>query len=87
LQHACLVLRHELMTWYGRRHREHPHEQLTRLSAFSLKTVGEPGRRKLKAKGAKTYGLRLFLGCLCSVPSPPSILANPGGRDGRRRHG
>jgi hypothetical protein len=62
LQIACLVFRHELMTWYGRRHREHPHEQLTRLSDFSLKTVGEPRKRKLKAKGSDTYGLFLFLG-------------------------
>ena len=62
LQTACLVFRHELMTWYGRRQRERPHEQLTRLSDFSLKTVGEPAKRKLKTKGAETYGLLLFLG-------------------------
>ena len=49
------------MTWYSARQKLYPTESLTRVSDLTRKMVGTATDRKLKTKGAETYGVLLFL--------------------------
>lgn len=48
---AILVLRRQLMAWYGSRRRSRPDETLTTVSDLTVKMVGEKSDPKLKVKG------------------------------------
>ena len=50
-----------LSDWYSARKRSHPEEVLTHISDVTRKMVGDPSDRRLKTKGAETWGLLLFL--------------------------
>lgn len=60
-QVAVLCLRAELFAWYKTFSVQHPTEILTRLADLTPKMLGTPDRRKLKTKGAETYGVLCFL--------------------------
>jgi hypothetical protein len=57
---AVLVLRAALMRFYKQRHRDHPTEQLTQLSDLTPKMLGSRVAKRLKTKGAETWGFALF---------------------------
>jgi hypothetical protein len=58
---AVLVIRGKLMDWYKARKNLFPSEGITRLSDLTRKMLGSANDRKLKTKGAETWGLLLFL--------------------------
>ena len=60
LASAVLVLRAALMRFYKQRHRDHPTEQLTQLSDLTPKMLGSRVAKRLKTKGAETWGFALF---------------------------
>ena len=53
-----------ITAWYARRHRQFPNERLKRVTELNQKLFGSNEERKMKTKGAETYGLLRFL---CSV--------------------
>ena len=55
------ILKHELFGWYAARRRMHPTERLTRLGNITPKMLGSISDRKLKTKGAETWGVLLFI--------------------------
>ena len=54
---AVMLFREELFAWYRSFH----HEQLTRVTDVTTGMLGKPSKRKLKTKGAETYGVLVFL--------------------------
>lgn len=58
---AVECFKHELHLWYKARRRSHPDEVLTQVSDVTMKMVGSPTDRKLKTKGAETYGILLYV--------------------------
>ena len=58
---AVTACRHQLDTWYKARQQQRPDEHLTRINNFTKKVVGDPDAKKLKTKGAETWGFLLFL--------------------------
>ena len=58
---SVLAIRKDLKAWYTRRHRDNPHEKLTRVTKFRRGTIGDPTERQLRTKGAETWGVLLFL--------------------------
>ena len=62
LEAAAMCFGHELAAWYKARSKERPTEKLTRITTHSfLKLIGSPSDRRLRTKGAETWGLLLFL--------------------------
>ena len=59
-EHGVMMLRVELMSFYKSYHKDHPMEDLTRLSNLSMKMLGTPSQPKLKTKGMETWGILLF---------------------------
>ena len=57
---SVLVLRSSLMRFYPV-HEKNCQETLTRVADLTVKMLGEPSDRKLKTKGAETWGIALFL--------------------------
>ena len=62
---ALLRCRAELHAFYAERHQEYPAEGLTRMSDLTVAMVGSRGQPKLKAKGAETWGLCVFIWASC----------------------
>lgn len=60
-QIASLTIRAELREWYRDRQRRFPDENLTRITTFSRKKLGDPSRRKLRTKAAETWGFLLYI--------------------------
>ena len=58
---AVLRLRIDLNKWYKDRAQSNPHETLTRCTDISFKMVGDHAHKKLKTKGAETWGILLFV--------------------------
>jgi hypothetical protein len=61
IESAVIAIRMELVAWYKRRARNHPAELLTRVAKFRRKTIGDRSDKKLRTKGAETWGFMLFL--------------------------
>lgn len=61
LQMNCMRFRADLFDWYRARQRAHPAENLTRLEDITPGMVGSNNAPLLKAKGAETKGLLLFV--------------------------
>ena len=61
LENGAMVIRVELKGWYSRRHRARPEENITRISKFRRKLLGDPSDKKLRTKGAETWGFLLYL--------------------------
>ena len=57
---AVLALRASLLHFYKLRRQEHPSEELTHLADLKAKLVGARASKKLKTKGAETWGFALF---------------------------
>lgn len=58
---SALVITSQLRGFYRKRHEQNPAEMLTRVSSFGQKTIGAWHDRKLRTKGAETWGVLLFL--------------------------
>lgn len=58
---AVLVFRNALSNWYNAKAHESPPIFFTRISDVTRKMVGDPSDKKLKTKGAETWGLLCFL--------------------------
>ncbi len=58
---AIMVLRNSLVAWYKTFHRTHPNETLTEITDLTRKMTGTRADKKLKTKGAETWGIVLFL--------------------------
>ena len=54
-------MRQALTGFYKQRHREYPHEELTRVHDLTPKMFGTREKPKLKLSGAETWGFLLFL--------------------------
>ena len=63
LEEGCELLRAGLLTWYSRQ----PARSFTQFQEFSLKMIGTPHARCLKAKAAELKGLLFYFECLLSV--------------------
>ena len=57
---AVLVMRAALMRFYKERRRAHPTEELTHLADLTPKMLGTRSAKRLKTKGAETWGFALF---------------------------
>lgn len=58
---ACAMIRHELRQFYVQRHQANPHEGLTRVGKFKRRHLMSPEDKKLRTKGAQTWGVMLWL--------------------------
>ena len=58
---SVLVLRDRLMRFYVTHHSDRPTDQITRVADFTVKMMGSKKKKKLKTKGAETWGMALFL--------------------------
>ena len=58
---AVLVLRSSLMSWYVRCAADNINADLTRVADLTTKMLGSANDKKLKTKGAETWGVALFL--------------------------
>lgn len=54
---AVLVFRNALSNWYNAKAHESPPKVFTRISDVTRKMVGDPSDKKMKTKGAETWGL------------------------------
>ena len=61
LELSCLAIKHELKNFYKRHRTNRPLDNLTHISTFSKKLLGDTADQKLKTKGAETWGMFLYL--------------------------
>ena len=78
--HARLVcFRSELFRWYGKYREENPGKApLTELSGLTPKMIGASEDRKLKTKGAETWGVGLF--CIHALEKHAHAVGDTGAR-------
>ena len=60
IENSCLLIRHQLKAFYREYKAANPRESLSRVT-FSRKKIGSNSDRKLRTKGAQTWGFLLFL--------------------------
>ena len=60
-ENSCMMIRHELKHFYRTHNASHPTEKLTKIGNFSSKLLGDTSNKKLKTKGAETWGFSLYL--------------------------
>ena len=58
---AILAVKVELRVWYRARHAARPDERLTRVGKVTHKMLGTAADKRLKTKGAETWGILLLL--------------------------
>ena len=75
---ATLVLRDLLMAFYKKHHEEHREDAITRVADLTVKMLGSANEKKLKTKGAETWGVALFL--IYELPKRMSMLGGDGER-------
>jgi len=89
---AVLALRAALLRYYKQRRRDNPAEELTHLADLTPKMLGARAAKRLKTKGAETWGFALFMlaELRCHLPRLPpegARLLRAGGKLGaHRRH-
>lgn len=61
IENACLAIRQDLRVWYNAHQLANPDDRITRIGTFKRRHLREPDDKKLRTKGAETWGIVLFL--------------------------